>query len=95
VLKKLNEFEVIKKVLLTERQLLCFDYLAKPYTSDADPLLSQNFSALFNTEQINRENLMSHYVKVLTEEPLEGYDEKIFKYLNDDMKNEILKRITK
>jgi hypothetical protein len=95
VLRKLNEFEILKKVMLNDKQVLCFDYLAKPYSSDADPLLSQNFSTLFNSKQINKENLTNYYAKVLTEEPLGGYDEKMYKYLNDDIKEEILKRINK
>jgi hypothetical protein len=95
ILRKLNEFEVLKKVVLNEKQMLCFDFLAKPYSSDADPLLSQNFSSLFNSEQINKESLINYYVKVLTEEPLGGYDEKMFKYLKDEVKEDIMKKINK
>jgi hypothetical protein len=95
LLRKLNELEILKKVMLNDKQILCFDFLAKPYSSDADPLLSQNFSALFNSEQINKETIVNYYAKVLTEEPLGGYDEKIFKYLNDEVKEDIIKKIGK
>jgi hypothetical protein len=95
ILRKLYEFEVLKKVLLNDKLLLCFDHLAKPYSSEIDPSLSQSFSSLFNSEQINKETLVNHYVKVLNEEPLGGYDEKMFKYLNDEIKEEIMKKLNK
>jgi hypothetical protein len=95
ILRKLNEFETLKKVLFNDKQLLCFDYLAKPYSSEIDPSLSQSFSTLFNSEQINKENLINYYIKVMNEEPLGGYDEKIFRYLNDEIKEEIMRKINK
>jgi hypothetical protein len=90
ILKKLNEFEILKKVILNDKQFLCFDYLAKPYTSEIDPQLSQSFSVLFNSEQINKENLINYFIKALSDEPIGGYDEKIFKYLNDVIKEDVM-----
>jgi hypothetical protein len=95
ILKKLNEFDILKNVLLNDKQLLCFDYLAKPYSSETDPCLSRSFSALFNSEMINKENLVNYYVEILTDEPLEGINEKLFQYLSDDVKKEILMKLNK
>jgi hypothetical protein len=95
LLRKINELEILKKVVLNERQLLCFDYLAKPYNSEIDLSLTQSFSVLFNSEQINKENIINYFSRVLNEFPLGEYDEKMFKYLNDEMKEEILKKVNK
>jgi hypothetical protein len=90
VLKKLNEIEILKKVILDENHLCCFDYISKPFYSDTDPQLSQNFPELYNSAQINKENLINYFIGLLSGEALVGYDEKMFKCLNDQMKEEIM-----
>jgi hypothetical protein len=95
IMKKLHEFEIMKNVFLNEKQLLCFDYLSKPYACETDPSLSRSFSVLFNAEQMNRESLVSYYSGVLAQSPINDYDEKIFRYLNNEIKEEILSKINK
>ncbi len=85
---KMNELDVIKSMLLNEHQALCLKFLKKPsYVQVND--ISQTFSTLVNSNDENIEIICNYFIKLLNEDPLSGYDEFLFKNLDDRIKVKI------
>jgi hypothetical protein len=91
LLKKVNELEVIKKILFTETQILCFEFLEKPCCiSNEENMLS---SLLVTQQDKKRDTLVNNFAKLVSEETLNGIDEKFFKVLDDDIKEKVFKKL--
>jgi hypothetical protein len=96
ILKKVNEIEVMKKLLFSDTQLLCFDFLEKPNCiTNEENALSRSLSLLVTQQDQKKDNLINKFVKLISEETLDGTDEKFFKMLDDDVKQDIFKKLNK
>ena len=96
ILQKLNELEVMKKMLFTDTQLLCFEFLEKPNCiSNDENAISRSMSLLVTQEDKKRDTLVNSFVKLFSGETLNGIDEKFFKALDDDVKIEVYKKLSK
>jgi len=90
IAEKMNELDVIKGMLLNEHQSLSLKYLKKPsYVEVSD--ITKTFSTLANTHDENIEIICDYFIKLLKEDPLSGFDEFIFKNIDDKIKEKILK----
>jgi hypothetical protein len=85
ILKKLNELEIMKKVIFNKEQLLCFEFLEKPH------ILQQQNSSISNKDIRMRENLIS-YFSLLSEDELKGYNETFFNFLEHNLKIDIMSK---
>jgi hypothetical protein len=96
ILKKINELEVMKKMLFSDTQLLCFDFLDKPNCiTTEDNALSRSLSLLVTQVDQKRDNLVNNFSKLISESTLDGMDEKFFRMLSDDVKQDIFRKIVK
>jgi hypothetical protein len=95
VLKKLNELEVLKNIILSEKQLHCFDFLRKPYSNQSDKNVRNDFMDLYNNRLNNKKILVDYFVELKESKEFTQVDKSLFKYLNEALKEEILKESVK
>jgi hypothetical protein len=94
VLKKLNDIDVLKKLLLNDIQLSCFDYLEKPMNVHTNNLFSQSFNNLLinNTEE-KRKNVIKEYAELYYCNKEDSINKKLYNALDDNFREEIDKII--
>jgi hypothetical protein len=93
VLKKLNEIDVLKKILLKENQILCFDHLNKPFTTEVDPMLERYFPGVYGSEIKNRELLVDYFASVKLGNSMNEVDFLLYEHLTNDVKENIKKKV--
>ncbi len=90
--EKLNELDVMKGMILNEHQSLCVKFLKKPsYVEVSD--ISKTFSTMANSNEENIEIVCNYFIRLLNEDPLSGYDEFLFKNLDDSVRDKILAKL--
>jgi hypothetical protein len=96
ILQKLNELEVMKKMLFSDTQLLCFEFSEKPnFIFNQENALSRSLSLLVTDEDKKKDNLINKLAKLISEEALTEMDEKLFLMLDDEVKKEVFKKLAK
>ena len=93
IAEKMNEMDVLKGMMLNEHQALCLKFLKKPsYVEVSD--ITKTFSTLANSNEENAEIICNYFIRLLNEDPLSGYDEFLFKNIDDRIKERILRRLS-
>ena len=93
IAEKMNELDVLKGMILNEHQALCLKYLKKPsYVEVSD--ITKTFSTLANSNEENVDIICNYFIRLLNEDPLSGYDEFIFKNLDDRVKDRIFLKLS-
>ena len=93
IAEKMNELDVLKGMILNEHQSLCLKFLKKPsYVEVSD--ISKTFSTLANSNEENTEIICNYFIRLLNEDPLSGYDEFLFKNLDDRVKDKIFLKLS-
>jgi hypothetical protein len=95
ILKKINELDVLKKVLLNENQVMCFEYLVKPYRNGEDPVLERQFIGIYKTDERNREALAEYFAGLRVGGSMSEIDYALYNCLTEDVKSHVIKKIEK
>ena len=92
IAEKMNELDVLKGMILNEHQSLCLKFLKKPsYVEVSD--ISKTFSTLANSNEENVEIISNYFIRLLNEDPLSGYDEFLFKNLDNRVRERIFLKL--
>ena len=93
IAEKMNELDVMKGMILNEHQSLCLKFLKKPsYVEVSD--ITKTFSSMANSNDENIEIICNYFIRLLNEDPLSGYDEFLFKNLDDRIRERILLKLS-
>jgi hypothetical protein len=89
VLKKLNELDVFKKLILSEEQLLCFDFLEKPYVYGEEERIAKHFPNLFKKVDRNKKAVIDYFINLRRSNSMTTVDENLLNLLSQDLKKAI------
>lgn len=93
IIKKLQEFEKLKKIILNPNQLTLFNFLAKPLLhlnsgiNKNSTMNSINLNVMEKRRNEEIKNAFSHYENLKSSDKLSEIDQRILCLLNDDIKN--------
>jgi hypothetical protein len=90
ILKKLNELEVLKKVILSDEQLICFEYLNKPF-HNLDNNLEKTFPNIYGKD--DKTNLIQYFIDMKMNKLMSDVDEKLFNAIKFELREEIDKKL--
>lgn len=92
IAEKMNELDVLKGMILNEHQSLCLKFLKKPsYVEVSD--ITKTFSTMANSNDQNIDIICNYFIKLLNEDPLSGYDEFLFRNIDERIRERILMKL--
>jgi hypothetical protein len=89
ILKKMNEVDILKRLLLNEVQAACFDYLEKPMNLNSDNMFSKSFNYLIANQQEDKKNIIKEFAELFYTNKDDKVNHKLYFALDEEIRNEI------
>jgi hypothetical protein len=89
VIKKINEIDVLKRLLLNDEQLLCFDFLEKPLSLNTDNMFSRSFKSLVLQMEEKRKLVVEKFGELFYRNKDDIENSKLYHALDESVRNEI------